>query len=63
MHLQVKFMAESALEESPSSPAPTDPDYVGCFSDTVGDRLLFTVEIDQALTPEVGEGNARSRMT
>lgn len=46
-------MVDYELEESPPSPAPTDDDYVGCFTDMVSDRVLTIVMTNEDLTPEV----------
>lgn len=51
--IQVQIMVESSVEEVESPAEPEDDDYVGCFSDMVGDRILFTVETDAAMTIEV----------
>lgn len=50
---QVLFMVDSEIEVLPSSPAPTSDDHVGCFNDRIGDRVMTSVMIDDALTPEV----------
>lgn len=50
---QVKVMTDSEVEVSLPSPAPTSDDYVGCFSDMVGDRVLTIVATDDALIPAV----------
>lgn len=46
-------MTDTEVAEVSSSPAPSSEDYIGCFSDMVGDRLLTTVTTDDALTPDV----------
>lgn len=46
-------MTDTAVEVSSPGPEPTSDDYVGCFSDMVGDRVLTTVTTDDALTPAV----------
>lgn len=46
-------MKHAEVEVFPAVPAPTSDDYVGCFDDRLGDRVLSTVETDDALTLEV----------
>lgn len=46
-------MVETDLEVSPPSPAPTSDSYVGCFNDMIADRVMASVTVDDALTPEV----------
>lgn len=46
-------MIDSEVEVSPPSPAPTAEDYVGCFRDTVGDRVMTSVMTSDDLTAEV----------
>lgn len=47
-------MIETADDEVfPPSPAPSGEDYVACFNDMVGGRLLTTVSRDDAMTLEV----------
>ena len=48
-------MTDSEVEEFPPSPAPSSDDYVGCFNDLVGDRVLTTVDTYDTLTPAVSE--------
>ena len=50
---QVQFMTDTEVEVFPPSPAPSSDDYVGCYNDMVGDRLLTTVDTYDALTPAV----------
>lgn len=46
-------MTESEVEVFPPGPAQTSEDYLGCFNDMVGDRVLTTVSSDEAMTLEV----------
>lgn len=46
-------MVESSVEEVEPPAEPEDDDYVGCFLDTISDRIMFTVETDAAMTIEV----------
>ena len=38
-------------DESLTGVVPTSGDYVGCYNDLVGDRVLTTVSTDDAITP------------
>lgn len=46
-------MTDTDVESSPPGAVPTGDEYVGCFSDMVGDRVLTTVTSDEAMTLEV----------
>ena len=46
-------MPDSEVEVFPPSPAPSSDDYIGCYNDMISDRLLTTVDTDDALTPAV----------
>lgn len=48
-------MTESEVEVFPPGPAPTSEDFLGCFKDTVSDRVLTTVVTDNAMILEVSE--------
>ena len=50
-------MVESdAILEETTAPPPTDDTYVGCFADTLDDRVMFIVTTLDDLTPEVRMG-------
>ena len=51
---KLELMAESdaILEETTAGP-PTDDTYVGCFADTLDDRVMSIVSTLDGLTPEV----------
>lgn len=51
--LQVQVMTDTEVESSPPGAVPTSDEYLGCFSDMVGDRVLATVTSDDAMTLEV----------
>lgn len=44
--------SDDALVETPAG-APADETYVGCFADSLDDRVMFTVTTLDDLTPEV----------
>lgn len=46
-------MTDTEVEVAAPSPVPTSNEYVGCFSDMVGDRVLTTVTTNEAMTLEV----------
>ena len=46
-------MTDTEIEVADPSPVPTSDEYVGCFSDLVGDRVLTTVTTGEAMTLEV----------
>lgn len=47
---QVQLMTDAVVESPPPGAVPTSDDYVGCFSDMVGDRVLTTVTSNDAMT-------------
>lgn len=46
-------MTAAEVESSPPGAVPTSDEYVGCFSDTIADRVLTTVTSNDAMTLEV----------
>ena len=50
---QVQLMTDYDADVSSPGVVPTSGDYVGCYNDLVGDRILSTVLTDDALTPAV----------
>lgn len=47
-------MTDAVSEEVASAPVPTSDEYVGCFTDMIGDRVLTTVSTDDgAMTTTV----------
>lgn len=47
--------SDDTLEET-SADAAVDENYVGCFADSLDDRVMFTVTTMDDLTPEVNDG-------
>ena len=50
--LELMVESDAILEETTAGP-PTDDTYVGCFADTLDDRVMSTVTTLDDLTPEV----------
>eukprot|EP00904_Undaria_pinnatifida_P011695 jgi/Undpi1/7656/HiC_scaffold_23.g10129.m1 len=51
----VQLMTDYDADVSSPGVVPTSGDYVGCYNDLVGDRILTTVFTDDALTPAICE--------